>query len=95
MKGIVIFALVGGLVGSSVAYTQSVSPERKQPKYLNRLDKQFKAADKDGDGALTKVEAQAAGLDRIVENFERLDANGDGKLTREEIRAALRSRISS
>ena len=48
----------------------------------------LRAADKDGDGALSKAEAEAAGMKRLVENFDRLDANKDGKVTREEMRAA-------
>ncbi|MBL8382998.1 MAG: EF-hand domain-containing protein [Burkholderiales bacterium] len=48
----------------------------------------MKAADKDGDGALSKAEAEAAGMKRLVENFDKLDANKDGKVTREEMRAA-------
>jgi Ca2+-binding EF-hand superfamily protein len=49
-----------------------------------------KAADKDGDGGLTRPEADAAGLDRIVKRFNRLHGNRDGKITRDELRAVVR-----
>jgi Ca2+-binding EF-hand superfamily protein len=57
---------------------------------LSRFDEQFKAADKDGDGGLTRPEADAAGLDRIVKHFNRLDGDRDGKITRDELRAVVR-----
>ncbi|MGE5622042.1 MAG: hypothetical protein ACM3WS_02660 [Bacillota bacterium] len=98
MKFVAICALLGALLGSGVAYTQVLQSSAPQPvrsKYLAKFDAQFNAADKDGDGALTRPEAQAAGLTRIIENFDRLDADKDGKVTREELRSLVRNRISS
>ncbi len=57
------------------------------------FDEKFKAADKNGDGALTKAEANA-GLPRLAERFDQLDANRDGKLTRDEIRAGMEKRTA-
>lgn len=37
--------------------------------------------------ALTKSQAQAAGMTKLVLHFEKIDANGDGLVTREELRA--------
>jgi hypothetical protein len=37
--------------------------------------------------ALTKSQAQAAGMIQVVLNFEKIDANGDGVVTRGELRA--------
>ena len=98
MKFVAICALLGALLGSGVAYTQvlqSNSPQPVRSRYLAKFDAQFNAADKDSDGALTRAEAQAAGLTRIVDNFDRLDADKDGKVTREELRSLVRNRISS
>lgn len=97
MKPILICAAFGALFGSGLAYTQSVpatapSATAKPPRYLAKFEERFRAADKDGDGALTKEEAKAAGLDRIVDHFEQIDANKDGKVTIDELRDALRSR---
>lgn len=47
----------------------------------------MKAADKNGDGAISKAEADAAGMKRLSANFDKLDTNKDGKLTRDEMKA--------
>ncbi|WP_158592328.1 EF-hand domain-containing protein [Noviherbaspirillum sedimenti] len=56
-------------------------------KHRERADARFKAADKDGDGALSLQEAEAAARERAAQMFERLDANKDGKLTQQEMHA--------
>lgn len=56
-----------------------------------RLDAKFKAADKNGDGALTKEEMQA-GLPKLAKHFDEIDANHDGKVTEDEIRAFMKAR---
>jgi hypothetical protein len=48
----------------------------------------LKAADKDGDGAISKAEADAAGMKGLSKNFDKVDANKDGKVSREEMRTA-------
>lgn len=45
------------------------------------------AADKDGDGALTREEAQAS-MPGIADRFDTLDANHDGKIDRDEMHNA-------
>jgi Ca2+-binding EF-hand superfamily protein len=47
----------------------------------------FTEADKDGDGALSLAEAQAAGLSDIAGNFKQLDTDKDGKLSKAELKA--------
>jgi Ca2+-binding EF-hand superfamily protein len=47
----------------------------------------WKKADTDGDGALSKAEAEAAKMQRLVRDFDRLDKNKDGKLTADEMAA--------
>lgn len=98
MKFVAICALLGALLGSGVAYTQVLqgnSTPSVRSRYLAKFEAQFNAADKDGDGALTQAEAEAAGMRVIVENFDRLDADKDSKVTREELRSLVRNRISS
>ena len=41
-----------------------------------------------GDGALSKAEAEAAKMQRLVRDFDKLDKNKDGKLTADEMAAA-------
>jgi Ca2+-binding EF-hand superfamily protein len=47
----------------------------------------WKKADTDGDGALSKAEAEAAKMPRLVRDFDKLDKNKDGKLTADEMAA--------
>lgn len=49
----------------------------------------FKSADKNGDGALDKAEAEA-GMPKVAEHFATIDADQDGKVTHEELRAHKR-----
>ncbi|MGH8617247.1 MAG: hypothetical protein ACREUW_06110 [Burkholderiales bacterium] len=56
-----------------------------------RFDREFKAADKDGDGALTKTEMEA-GMPIVAADFAKMDTNGDGKVTREEMQRFLQGR---
>ncbi len=53
------------------------------------MNERWKAADKDGDGALTKAEVDAAKMTRLSRDFDKLDKNKDGKLTQEEVRAGM------
>jgi len=48
----------------------------------------FKAADKNKDGALTKDELKdSKAFPRVTQNFNAIDANKDGKVSLEEVRA--------
>lgn len=49
----------------------------------------WKSADKDGDGALTRAEVEAAKMHRLSRDFDKLDKNKDGKLTPDELRSGM------
>jgi Ca2+-binding EF-hand superfamily protein len=49
--------------------------------------------DSDGDGAITKAEAERAGATRILENFADIDTDNNGELTRDELRAHKQKRM--
>ncbi|MGH8808064.1 MAG: hypothetical protein ACREX0_09320 [Noviherbaspirillum sp.] len=100
MQSTFLLMVAATLFGSGLAIAQSTleqAPESKNkpPRAITKLADQIKSADKDGDGALTKEEAESGNMTRIVDQFDRLDMNKDGKVTTDEIRALLRSRISS
>src|SRR4029077_7233312 len=60
--------------------------EQMRAKNQERMQEQFRQADKDGDGALSKAEAEA-GMPRLAKHFDAIDADKDGKITQEELRA--------
>jgi Ca2+-binding EF-hand superfamily protein len=56
-----------------------------------KFDQHFAKADADGDGALTRAEAEK-GMPRVAKKFERIDADHDGRITRDELRAWLQAK---
>lgn len=61
---------------------------RDPEKMRQAFDDRFKKADANGDGKLSKAEADA-GMPRVGKNFDAIDANKDGFVTPDEIRAAM------
>lgn len=59
---------------------------------LAQLRAAYAAADKNGDGKLTKKEAQDARMTRIANNFSRLDTDGDGFISLAQLEARLAQR---
>ena len=55
----------------------------------SKMQERWKAADKDGDGALSRAEIDAADMPMLSKNFDRLDKNKDGKLTTDEMRGGM------
>ena len=66
--------------------------EKMHDKMRDRMQERWKAADKDGDGALSKAEVDAAKMSHLSRDFDKLDKNKDGKLTPDEIRAMMPER---
>ena len=93
MQSTIALSLIAALLAGGVAIAQS--KESRQPRYAAKFDARFKAADLNGDGALSREEAQAAGMDRVVRQFDRIDGNHDSKVTRQELRLFLVNRLSS
>ena len=54
----------------------------------------FKHADTDGDGAISRAEAEKH-APRLVKKFDRIDSDKDGKLTQDELRAYRETKRSS
>lgn len=57
-----------------------------------RLEQRFKLADTDGNGMISRAEAEKA-MPRLSRRFDRIDADHDGYITRDEIAAALKARF--
>jgi len=49
-----------------------------------KAEQRWAEADKDGDGALSREEAQAS-MPGLAERFDKFDSNGDGKIGRDEM----------
>ena len=50
------------------------------------MHERLKAADKNGDGKISREEANAS-LPKLARHFDEIDTNKDGQITREEMRA--------
>ena len=52
----------------------------------------IKAADADGNGAISNNEANEAGLDKLIERFDKIDSDGDGEITKQELKGLSEKR---
>jgi Ca2+-binding EF-hand superfamily protein len=79
---------VWGLVSFLAVLAASVQAQgdRRQA-WLERLPERFAAADRDGDGRLTREEARA-GMPGVYKRFDTLDRAKRGWLTLDELRQA-------
>jgi Ca2+-binding EF-hand superfamily protein len=79
---------VWGLVSLQAVVAASVQAQgdRRQA-WLERLPERFAAADRDGDGRLTREEARA-GMPGVYKRFDTLDRAKRGWLTLDELRQA-------
>ena len=66
------------------------NPEKCRADKKAQFEQRFKRADADGNGAISRAEAQKA-MPRLARHFDRIDANKDGQVTREEIAAARKA----
>lgn len=69
------------------------NPEQCRAERQARIKERVRQADADGDGALSRAEAETA-MPRLARHFDRLDANQDGFVTAEEIEAARKARAA-
>lgn len=69
-------------LGASLAHAEPMGHDGQMRGQME--DKMFKAADTNGDGAISRAEFDASHAKR----FKEMDANNDGKITRDEMNAA-------
>lgn len=72
-------ALIASVFVSVVSCRADIDPDT-----LATLKTRFAAADKNGDGKLTRDECQA-GMPRIYRGFDKIDADGKGYITLDQI----------
>ncbi len=63
--------------------------KRMHDKMQAKMQERWKAADKDGDGTLSRAEIDSADMPMLSRNFAKIDRNKDGKLTTEEMRSGM------
>ncbi len=66
--------------------------QKMHERMRDKMQERWKAADKDGDGALSKAEVDAAKMHHLSRDFDKLDKNKDGKLSSDEVRAMMPER---
>ncbi|HXV10052.1 MAG TPA: hypothetical protein VD839_04545 [Burkholderiales bacterium] len=69
------------------------NPEQCRAERQARFSERFKQADSDGDGSLSRAEAEK-GMPRLARRFDVIDADKDGRVTRDEIEAARKARAA-
>lgn len=66
-------------------------PEKCRAERQSQFQERFRKADANGDGRLTRDEAQK-GMPLVARHFDQIDTNKDGAVTVEELQAAGKSR---
>jgi len=69
-------------------------PEKCRAEAQARARERFKKADANGDGRLSREEAQKS-MPQLARDFDRIDANKDGLVTLEELEAARKARAGA
>lgn len=76
------------LAAAAMLALPSVAPAQDGSQRAARAEKlaeRFKAADKDGDGQLTKAEAEA-GMPRLAKHFDAIDSAKTGRVSLEQVK---------
>lgn len=84
-------AVLAGLAVLALPVLAEVTPDDRLARFQAQLAKRFQAADRNGDGRLSRAEAEA-GMPRVFQYFDAIDSTGNGYLTEADILAAVRAR---
>ena len=87
MKTAIIHGVLCSLLAAGTVAAQT-APTAAQKQQLQQLQQRLTAADANGDGLVSRNEADAS-LPRIARRFDVLDSNHDGQLSPDELRAAM------
>jgi Ca2+-binding EF-hand superfamily protein len=85
MHGTAVGALLPGLAAAQ-------SSGEKRQALAKQIQERFLAADKNGDGQLSREEAKS-GMPRVSERFEEIDAGGKGFVTLNDLKAHFAQRL--
>ncbi len=91
VAGLLAASLVAGASAQAAPSGQRTQQMREAREQLHQ---RFMAADKDGNGQLTRAEAQA-GMPRVYGAFDQIDTQRKGFVTEAEITAAIAARLAS
>lgn len=84
--------MLAALAIGAPVWAQDTAPARPahpdRAEMAAKLAERFKAADKDGDGALTRAEAEA-GMPRLARHFDEIDSTKSGRITQPQIQAFM------
>ena len=94
MKTITVALIAASLTTLAVTLASAQAPAEpartekadKGEKRAAHMQERLKAADKNGDGKISREEAVAS-LPKLAKRFDKIDANKDGFITKEEMKA--------
>lgn len=89
-KILIVLSSLALLPMAACAQTDAGGNSARSEKMRAAFEQRFNKADADGDGKLSKTEAQA--MPRVAKNFDNIDADHDGFVTKAEIGQAMMAR---
>jgi Ca2+-binding EF-hand superfamily protein len=82
--------------GPAVGDNRTALMQQRREKLREKWEAQFRAADTDNSGSLSRDEVRKAGMPAaILDHFDDIDTNHDGQLTPEELMAAYEKRLDA
>ena len=81
-----LIAILFAATTSAFAQAPADAPKGEKGDRAHKMHERLKAADKNGDGKISREEANAS-LPRMAKHFDDIDTNKDGFITREEMKA--------
>lgn len=68
----------------------TADPEKCRAERQARFEQRFKTADADGNGMISRAEAEKA-MPRLMRHFDRVDTNKDGQISRDEVTSSRKA----
>ena len=89
MRRLSLLLMAAAISAPALAEDAPVKPARPdRAEMAAKFAERFKAADKDGDGTLTRAEAEA-GMPRLAKHFDQIDSTKTGRITQEQVRSFM------